>query len=99
MSVIRSDAHGLFVVAGGYCARPGAVGGYSHAYNMSAGGLKARDMVRAHHVAGSPLIKIKTHDGTVLHWHIDSKHDTYSASYHSSKMVAGFVPYHWRNQA
>lgn len=97
MSVIRQDSHGLFVIAGGYCARPGAVGGYSHAYNMTDGGLKAGDMVRARHIAGTPLIKLKLSPDVQLAWHIDSKHDTYSNSYHSSKLVNGFVPYYWRN--
>lgn len=69
MSVVRFDTKGLLVIAGGYRARPGDVAGYSHVYDMSDGGLKVGQHVKARHVAGTPLTKIKLSDGRVLHWH------------------------------
>jgi hypothetical protein len=69
MSLIRQDALGLFVIAGGYKARPGPVRGYDHAYDMSDGGLKAGDRPVARHIAGTPLIRITLADGRKLVWH------------------------------
>lgn len=69
MTLVRKDGRGLFVRAGGYIARPGNVAGYSHAYNMSDGGLKAGDRVKAHHKAQTPLTRITLDDDRVLHWH------------------------------
>lgn len=69
LTLVRSDERGLFVRAGGYVARPGGVRGYDHAYNMSDGGLRTGDHVKAHHIAGSPIVKLRLSDGTVLHWY------------------------------
>lgn len=68
MSVIREDEKGLFVIAGGYKARPGSVGGYSHAFRMDDAGLRKGDRVKARHVAGSPLICI-TLEHAKIYWH------------------------------
>jgi hypothetical protein len=77
MSVIRMDEKGLFVIAGGYKARPGAVTGYDHAYDMSAGGLSPGDKVKARHVSQTPLIRITLPDGRKLHWHTDPEYGLY----------------------
>lgn len=69
MSKVWKDDIGLYVKAGGYMARPGDVNGYSHAYNMGDGGLAEGDKVKACHLGGSPLVKITTDAGIVLHWH------------------------------
>lgn len=69
MSVIRQDAKGLYVIAGGYTGRPGGVGGYDHAMRMDDGGLKKGDRVKAAHVAGNPLIRIKLENGVKLYWY------------------------------
>lgn len=69
MSKIRQDDAGLYVVAGGYIGRPGNVRGYSHTYDMSDGNLKSGDTVKARHVAGEPLIKLKLDNGQVLRWY------------------------------
>lgn len=71
MTVVRQDAKSIYVIAGGYIARPGAVNGYSHAYNMSDGGLKKGDLVKARHIAQTPTTKVTTPDGTELRWHHD----------------------------
>jgi hypothetical protein len=75
MSVIHGDVRGLCVIAGGYKARPGGVTGYDHAYDMSDGGLKIGDRVKARHVSGAPLIRITLADGRKLHWHTDPTYD------------------------
>lgn len=69
MSVICQDSAGLFVKAGGYIARPGDVGGYSHAFDMSDGGLKKGDRVKASHMTGAPIVKLRLEGGKVLHWY------------------------------
>lgn len=69
MAVIREDDRGLFVRAGGYRGRPGGVLGYDHALDMSDGGLKAGDRVKARHISQSPLIKLRLDDGRVLFWY------------------------------
>ncbi|QSY98585.1 hypothetical protein J2J97_32290 (plasmid) [Rhizobium bangladeshense] len=75
MTKVRADGHGLFVIAGGYAARPGDVLGYSHAFRMDDGGLKEGDTVKASHWAGTPTTKIKLGDGTVLLWGHDPAYD------------------------
>lgn len=69
MTVVREDADGLYVKAGGYIARPGAVRGYSHAYRMDDGGLKAGDTVKARHSAGTELTIVTLPDGSKTRWH------------------------------
>lgn len=69
MTIVREDAEGLFVRAGGYIARPGPTVGTSHAMRMDDGGLKAGDNVKAAHVAGSQLTRIKLADGNTTFWH------------------------------
>jgi len=69
LTLVRKDAKGLYVRAGGYVARPGPVSGYSHAYDMSDGGLVEGNRVKARHWAQTPLTKIFLADGRVLHWH------------------------------
>jgi hypothetical protein len=68
MTLIREDAKGLYVKAGGYVARPGNVGGYDHVYRMDTAGLKKGDHVKARHMAGTPLTRLKLSDGIVLFW-------------------------------
>ena len=69
MTLVRSDKRGLFVRAGGYIARPGDVGGYSHAMRMDSADLKAGDHVKARHLAGNPIVKLTLADGAILYWH------------------------------
>lgn len=69
MAIVREDEDGLFVEAGGYIARPGAVRGYAHAFRMDDGGLVPGAVCKARHVAGSQLTRITTTAGDVLHWH------------------------------
>lgn len=71
MSVVRKDAKGIYIIAGGYIARPGAVSGYAHVYDMSDGGLKEHDRVMARHVGGSPLTRIRLDEKRDLYWHHD----------------------------
>lgn len=68
MSKVRQDEKGLYVIAGGYIARPGPVRGYSHAFRMDSAGLVAGDDVKARHWAGTPTTKITLSDGTKLLW-------------------------------
>jgi hypothetical protein len=69
MALVRRDQRGLFVIAGGYVARPGAVRGYEHALRMDAAGLREGDKVRARHMASSPLTKVVLGDGQTVYWH------------------------------
>jgi hypothetical protein len=71
MPKIREDAQGIYVKAGGYIARPGAVAGSEHAYRMSDCGLKADDQVSARHAfgGGSQLTVVILSDGTRTYWH------------------------------
>lgn len=68
MTVVREDERGIFIVAGGYVARPGDARSYSHAYRMDDAGLKKGDRVYARHRGGTPLTKVRLEDGTELHW-------------------------------
>lgn len=69
MTVVRKDADGLYVRAGGYIARPGPVTGYECAYDMSADGVRAGDTVKAAHMPGTPLTRLRLADGSVRVWH------------------------------
>lgn len=69
MTLVREDAKGLYVRAGGYVARPGNVRGYDHAYRMDRALLQAGDRVKARHLAGSPITRLRLEGGVVLHWH------------------------------
>lgn len=71
MAVVKEDAEGIFVIAGGYKARPGNVAGYDHAYRMDDAGLKAGDRVKAAHRGGTPTTKVTLESGQVLIWHHD----------------------------
>ena len=68
MSRIREDQFGIYIRLNGSRHRPGDVTGYSHAYDMDAGGLKTGDSVKAVNVGQSPLIKITLDNGRVLRW-------------------------------
>lgn len=68
---IRRNEHGIYVVKEGSKAYPGNVAGYDHVYRMDAAGLKEGDKVHAHHIVQSPIVRIRTPDGLVLHWHYD----------------------------
>ncbi len=74
MTLVREDEKGLYVIAGGVTARPGAVNGYGHAYRMDDGGLKKGDKVTARHSGGTPLVKIKLPDETVTRWFGEGEH-------------------------
>lgn len=65
---VRGDKKGIFVYVNGERYRPGAVSGFSHAYDMSDAGLKIGDRVIARRVAQTPLAKV-VHGDRVLHWH------------------------------
>jgi len=68
MSRVREDERGLYIRLNGHKNRPGAVRGYDHVYDMSDGGLKAGDTVKAYHVTETPLIKINL-GHKKLYWH------------------------------
>ncbi len=72
MAKIWQDERGVYVKAGGYVARPGAVVGYMHAYNMGDYGLTKGRTVKAQHIAGTPLVKV-TIGGAVRYWHTGEK--------------------------
>jgi len=72
MSKIRADEKGIYVIGGGWIARPGNVIGFSHAYRMDSANLVVGDTVKATHSPG-PLVRVKLDDGTVLHWKIDGE--------------------------
>lgn len=67
-TLVQEDSKGLYLVAGGYKSRPGPEVGYSHAFDMSDGGLKAGMKVHAHHVSQSPYNRITLADGRKLVW-------------------------------
>lgn len=69
MARVREDERGIFVIQNGLRFRPGPVNGYAHAYDMSDGGIKKGDMVKARHVSQSMLVRIRLDDGRVLHWY------------------------------
>lgn len=71
MAVVKEDEEGIFVIAGGYKARPGNVGGYDHAYRMDDAGLKNGDRVKASHRSGTSTTKVTLESGQVLIWHHD----------------------------
>lgn len=71
MTKVRNDENGLYLIAGGVKARPGAINGYSHAYRMDDGGLIQGDTVKAAHVGGSQLVRIKLADGCITRWFQD----------------------------
>lgn len=72
MTIVHEDTQGLFVRAGGYKARPGAVSHLAHAFRMDAGGVKKGDTVKARHCAGTQLIVLTLPDNTKTRWHIES---------------------------
>lgn len=67
MSLVREDQYGVYIIINGSKHRPGNVVGYDHAFDMSDGGLRAGQKVKASSVSQSPLCRIKT-DGRVLYW-------------------------------
>lgn len=69
MAKVKQDDKGIFIQTGGYIFRPGPVPGYSHALRMDDGGLKVGDIVKAHHIAGDLIAKIKLNDGSVVYWY------------------------------
>lgn len=79
MTKIRKDQTSIFVIAGGYVARPGPVRGFDHAYDMSEGDLVEGDTVKAHHIGGSSITKIVTSTGRTLHWHHEGRRHPLSA--------------------
>lgn len=72
---VRKDAAGLFVRTNGDVFRPGDIGGYAHAYDMSDGGLAEGDEVRVSAISGTPLCRV-TRDGMpLLRWGNDYLHE------------------------
>lgn len=71
MTLVREDEKGLYVIAGGVTARPGAVNGYAHAYRMDDGGLNAGDKVTVRHIGGTEMVKLTLPDGKVTRWYSD----------------------------
>lgn len=68
MSKVKEDSDGLFIQTGGHIFRPGDVNGYYHAYEMDDGGLKKGDDVKARHLGGSQMAKLKLDNGSVKYW-------------------------------
>ena len=72
---IHSDEKGLYLNINGSKKRPGNQRGYSHAYRMDAGPLKAGDYVNAGHVSQTSLVKIMCWENKkpiVLHWYTEN---------------------------
>lgn len=69
MTKVWKDAEGLYVIAGGYVARPGSVAGRGHALRMDDGGLSEGETVVARHRGGTQLTTVRLADGRMTHWH------------------------------
>jgi hypothetical protein len=70
---VRADESGLYVRTDGRNFRPGEVTGVALA-DMSDGGLKVGDEVRAAHVATTTRARLTMPDGRILIWHTDYSH-------------------------
>ena len=68
MTTVRKDGRGLYVITGGYKARPGPRLGYDHAFDMSDGGLCEGMKVKARHVSQMPYTRLTLEDGRKLVW-------------------------------
>lgn len=73
LATVREDKDGIYINTGGYRFRPGGVRGYDHAYDMSDGGLTKGDKIKAAHIGGSPLCRIRLIDNT-YYWHSDGRY-------------------------
>jgi hypothetical protein len=61
MTLIREDEHGLYVRVGGYVARPQITNNalaYVLLHRLTPTSFSAGDGTKAHHLAGSPLVKV-----------------------------------------
>ncbi len=71
MTKIRQDCHSLYVRAGGYLFRPvysyNTRNGYSHVYPDTTI-CQFGDVVKAHHIACTPMAKITLPNGTTEIW-------------------------------
>lgn len=65
---VHEDEHGVFIRTGGYLFRPGGVRGYDHAYDMSDGGLKKGDTIKAAHIGGTQMARLRFEDGSKRYW-------------------------------
>ncbi len=75
MTLVREDADGIFVITGGYKFRPGGIVGESHARRMDDGSLKKGDTIKARHIAGTSIARLRLNDGTVTFWANQYQHD------------------------
>lgn len=91
---VRSDENGVFVRTGGHLFRPGSVSGLVRV-DMSDGGLRAGDEVRAGHVGGTTRCKVTTPTGADLHWHTDYQHarEAERAAELAAMQAAGIDPH------
>jgi hypothetical protein len=72
MSIVHQDAKGLYVVSGGYKARPLNRNGYTPGHRSDDGGLKKCDRVICSYDPGASLIKLNLRGGgPELHWSVD----------------------------
>lgn len=75
-NLIREDEKGLYVIAGGYAARPGVVSDYNPYYtDYDTGGLAKKDLVAATHIVGTTFTQIRTKGGLKLLWIHDPSYD------------------------
>ena len=75
MTLVREDAEGIYVRAGGYGFRPGGIVGHSHVRRMDDGGLKPGDKAKARHLSGSTTGVLTLPDGTKRFWCNQYEHD------------------------
>jgi hypothetical protein len=68
MATVREDEHGLYILINGARSRPGKISGYDHVYDMSDGGLKKGDKVKAYKQNGNQITTITLDGGKKIHW-------------------------------
>jgi hypothetical protein len=83
---IKQDEAGLFVKSGGAKYRPGDIVGWSHAYDMSRGGLNEGDVVNVTPLSGEEICTLTRLDGYKLRWGSEYEHSM-SRDDSSDKMI------------
>lgn len=68
MATVREDEHGLYILINGARSRPGNISGYDHVYDMSDGGLKKGDKVKAYKQNGNCITTITLDSGHKIYW-------------------------------
>lgn len=91
---VREDAQGLFVRADGRLFRPGHVNGLPRA-DMTDGGLRLGDEIKARHVSGTTRCRVTKADGSELFWHTEYQHqlEAKSAAALTEMRASGIDPH------